>query len=37
LQLHGFLAARGEWDKPEVLAGANKAINILVTFFKANV
>jgi protein XRP2 len=37
VQVHGFLAARGDWEKPEVLAGANKAIGILAKFLKANI
>ena len=32
-QIHGFCAARGDWNKPEVLAAAEEVITASVTFF----
>lgn len=32
-QVHGFLAARGDYSKPEVAAAAGKGIQILCSFF----
>lgn len=34
-QVHGFMAARGDYSKPEVAAAAGKGIAILVEFFSA--
>lgn len=36
-QVHGFVAARGDWDKPEVAAAATQAINLMTDFLRANV
>ncbi len=33
-QTHGFVAARGDWTKPEVAAAAGKAIGIMADFLK---
>ncbi|PNW72163.1 hypothetical protein CHLRE_16g679800v5 [Chlamydomonas reinhardtii] len=33
-QTHGFVAARGDWTKPEVAAAAGKAIGIMTDFLK---
>ena len=30
---HGFLCARGEWDKPEQAEAATKGLNMFVEFF----
>ncbi|KAK3249694.1 hypothetical protein CYMTET_40886 [Cymbomonas tetramitiformis] len=35
-QIHGFVAARGDWTKPEVAAAAGEAIGLLANFFNAN-
>lgn len=32
-QEHGFMAARGEWEKPEVAKAAGEGIKLLVQFF----
>lgn len=36
-QVHGWMAARGEWEKPQVAAAAGQAVELLVEFYKANV
>jgi hypothetical protein len=35
-QTHGFCAARGNWTRPEVAAGATDAVERLAQFFTAN-
>eukprot|EP00892_Ulva_mutabilis_P003395 jgi/Ulvmu1/1427/UM011_0156.1 len=34
-QVHGFMAARGDYSKPEVAAAAGKGIGVLADFFSA--
>lgn len=34
-QVHGFLAARGDYSKPEVAAAAGRGIQILTTFLNS--
>jgi len=36
-QVHGWMAARGDWTKPKVAAAAGRATDILVAFYKNNV
>ncbi|KAG2501606.1 hypothetical protein HYH03_000111 [Edaphochlamys debaryana] len=36
-QIHGFVAARGDWTKPEVAAAAGQAIKLFTDFFKKTV
>ena len=33
-QIHGFCAARGDWEKADVAAAATEAIGIMRDFFK---
>ena len=32
-QEHGFMAARGDWSKPEVAGAATQGIQLLTNFF----
>lgn len=36
MQVHGFMAARGQWDKPENAAAADKGLKLMADFLNAS-